>query len=80
MSCLEILHHIACLDGSGLGDGASEKVDNHGVFVGCGDDEGKEELRDFADAGDGVQVCFAEGADAHDGEEERQDDGSDGGV
>ena len=79
MARLEILHHVACLQSAGLGDGAGEEVDGDGVGgVGWGD-EGEDELGDFADAGDGVEVGFAEGADTHDGEEEGEEDGEEGG-
>lgn len=79
MARLKILHHVAGLQGAGLGDGAGEEVDGDGVGGGGRGDEGEDELGDFADAGDGVEVCFAEGADAHDGEDEGEEDGEEGG-
>ncbi len=80
MSRFEILHHIAGLQGSGLRHGARNEVDSNGVFVAGGDDEGEEELGEFANATDGVEVRFAEGADAHEGEEEGKKEGEDDGV
>ena len=74
MAGLEILHHVACLQRSGLGDRAGEEVDGYGVGgVGWGD-EGEDKLCDLADAGNGVEICFTEGADAHDGEKESEED------
>ena len=76
MACLEVLHEVAGLDRGGLGDGAREEVDGDGVGVAGGRDEGGEdELRQFADAGDGVEVGFAESADAEEGEQEGEDEG-----
>lgn len=78
MPRLEILHHIARLEGAGLGDGAGDEVDDDGVRVGGGGEEGEDELGELGDAGDGVEVCFAEGADAHEGEEEGDGEGQEG--
>ena len=80
MSRLEVLHHIARLQSAGLRDGAGEEVDDDGVFVGGRDDEGEEELGEFGDAGDGVEVRFAKSADTHDGQKEGEDDSNEGGV
>lgn len=80
MSCFEILHHIASLQSAGLRHGARNEVNGDSVFVGGGDDKGEEELGEFADAADGVEVGFAESADAHEGEEEGEQEGEDNGV
>ena len=80
MPRLKVLHHISRLQSARFGDGAGEEVDDDGVLVGGRDDKGEEELGEFGDAGDGVEVCFAEGADAHDGEEEGEEDRDEGGV
>lgn len=34
---------------------------------------------DFADAGHGIEVCFAEGADTHERKDEGEEDGEEGG-
>ena len=80
MPRLKVLHHVAGLQSAGLGDGAGEEVDDDGILVRGWDDEGEEELGEFGDARDGVEVCFAEGADAHNGEEEGEEDGDEGRV
>ena len=72
---LEVLHHVAGLQGAGLGDGAREQVDDDSVGVGGRDQEREGQLCELGDAGDGVEVCFAEGAHAHEGEEEGHEDG-----
>ena len=80
MPRFEILHHIPCLQGAGFRDGAREEVDDDGVLIGGRDDEGEEKLGELGDAGDGVEIGFAESADAHDGEEEGEEDGDEGSV
>lgn len=43
-----------------------------------GRDEGEEQLGEFGDSRYRVQVCFAQGADAHYAEEEGEDEGEEG--
>lgn len=78
MPRLEILHHIARLEGAGLGDGAGDEVDDDGVWGFGGGEEGEDELGELGDAGDGVEVGFPQGADAHEGEEEGKSEGEEG--
>lgn len=77
MAAFEVLEEIARLQSPGLTDTSSDEVDGDGVGAVGRHDGGKDELGEFGDARDGVEVCFAEGANAHDAEDHGEDKGED---
>lgn len=48
--------------------------------MGLWHNEREEQLRELGDARDGIEICLAKGAHAHNGENESHEHGGDGGV
>lgn len=75
MATFEVLQEVACLEGTGFTNPSSNEIDGDSVGTVGGHDSRKDELCQFGDARDGVEVCLSEGADAHDAEEHGKEKG-----